>query len=196
MREGEIFSCKAQGCRGLDFPKFLIKAHHLPSFLCSFHHDGAINLSSLFVCHSAVVNLITCSCEGCWEGGRDGVRRRERETEGRGIGLKKGERELKKKKKYHRKLPRLKREKKKALSLLLYLSSSAHQRHKCLIFSLSHSSEMRSLSVTLVPLLPPSLYLCASIRQKHFDKVKHKPIVLGEERRGDKMRALTLPTSD
>ncbi len=81
VREGKIFSCKAQGCRGLDFPKFLIKAHHLPSFLCSFHHDGAINLSSLFVCHSAVVNLITCSCEGCWEGGRDGVRRRERERE-------------------------------------------------------------------------------------------------------------------
>lgn len=100
MREGEIFSCKAQGCRGLDFPKFLIKAHHLPSFLCSFHHDGAINLSSLFVCHSAVVNLITCSCEGCWEGGREGwsEKKRERETEGRGIGLKKGERELKKKK--------------------------------------------------------------------------------------------------
>lgn len=92
---------------------------------------------------------------------------------------------VKKEKKYHRKLPRLKREK-KALSLLSYLSSSAHQRHKCLIFSLSltHSSEMRSFSVTLVPLLPPSLYLCASIRQKHFDKVKHEPIVLGEKRRG------------
>lgn len=90
---------------------------------------------------------------------------------------------VKKEKKNHRKLPRLKREK-KALSLLSYLSSSAHQRHKCLIFSLSHSSEMRSFSVTLVPLLPPSLYLYASIRQKHFDKVKHKPIVLGVERRG------------
>jgi len=78
VREGEIFSCKAQGCRGLDFPKFLIKAHHLPSFLCSFHHNGAINLSSLFVCHSAVVNLITCSCEGCWEGGSEKMRERPR----------------------------------------------------------------------------------------------------------------------
>lgn len=99
--------------------------------------------------------------------------------------MKKGERELKKRKKKSQEVALSKERGKKALSLLLYLSSSAHQRHKCLIFfSLSHSSEMRSLSVTLVPLLPPSLYLCTSIRQKHFDKVKHKPMVLGEERRG------------
>lgn len=36
-----------------------------------------------------------------------------------------------KKKKNHRKLPRLEEEKKR-LRLLSYLSSSAHQRHKCL----------------------------------------------------------------
>ncbi len=96
-------------------------------------------------------------------GGREGwsekkrERERKRETEGRGIGLKKGERELKRKKKYHRKLPRLKREK-KALSLLLYLSSSAHQRHKCLIFfSLSLLWNEKPLSHPCSP--PPSFPL-------------------------------------
>lgn len=107
-------------------------------------------------------------------GGREGwsEKKRERETEGRGIGLKKGERELKREKKYHRKLPRLKREKRLSACSCICL----HPLIKGInawFFSLSHSSEMRSLSVTLVPLLPPSLYLCASIRQKHFDKVKH-----------------------
>lgn len=79
---GETFSYKAQGCRGMDFPKFLIKAHHLPSFLCSFHHGGAINLSSLFVCHGTVVNLITCSCEGCWETEMEGEWERKKERGG------------------------------------------------------------------------------------------------------------------
>ncbi len=101
VREGKIFSCKAQGCRGLDFPKFLIRP-----IIC--HLSFALSITTAqSICHHSLYatvqssTFITCSCEGCWEGGRDGVRRRERERErqrGRGIGLKKGERELKRKK--------------------------------------------------------------------------------------------------
>lgn len=94
-------------------------------------------------------------------GGRVGwsEKKRERErNEEEGHWFEERREGVKKEKKNHRKLPCLKREKKKALSLLLYLSSSAHQRHKCLIFfSLSLFWNEKPLSHPCSP--PPSFPL-------------------------------------
>lgn len=109
-------------------------------------------------------------------GGRDGGRVRKRERGGAwGVCVGGGVVELKKKSQE----AALSGEK-KMLRLLPYLSSSAHQRHKCLnLFSPSHPCEMRSLSVILHS-PPPSFYLFSmSIRQKHFDRVKLRPNVWG-----------------
>lgn len=122
-------------------------------------------------------------------GGRDGVREKEREREWERGGATAWRKEGVKKTQE----VASSKEEKKALSLLSYLSSSAHQRHKCLIFfSPSLLWNEKPLSHSCSP-PPPSFYLCASIRQKHFDKVKHKPNVLGG---GTKWEHSTLPTSD
>lgn len=115
-REGERdFLMKRSRLLGTGFPK-VPNQGPLSAIFCSFHHYSAINLSPLFVCHGAVVNLITCSCEGCWE------RRRGEGWEGVYRPCKK--------------LQEVASSKKIITSplLLLCLSSSAHQRNKCLIF--------------------------------------------------------------
>ncbi len=151
-------SSRLQG--GLDFPKFLIKAHHLPIFSFALSITTAQSFVILFVCHSAVVNLITCSCEGLL-GGREGwsekKRERERKRETRGGHRFEERREgVKKKKKYHRKLPRLKERKKRLSACSCICLHPLIKGINAWFFSLSHSSEMRSLSVTIVPLPPPS----------------------------------------
>lgn len=124
---------------GTGFPKVPNQGPSSAIF-CSFHHYSAINLSPLFVCHGAVVNRITCSCEGCWESKRgecwEGVYRPC--------------------KKNYRKLPRHNNNKKHP-SLLSCLSSSAHQNNKCLIF-LSHSLvwDKKAFSHLPAPPTPPT----------------------------------------